>query len=58
MYKRFMLFGFSQYYPRGGLGDVVEEFDTQEEADTYKCSHYDTYELFDREIGNVIWSKD
>jgi len=59
MYKRFILFGFFQYYPRGGLGDVAKDFDTQEEANIYitKCSYYDTYELFDRETGKIIWRK-
>ena len=28
MNKRFMVFAYSQYYPTGGLGDVVGSFDT------------------------------
>lgn len=30
--KRFWLFAFDSYYPAGGLGDMVGEYDTLEEA--------------------------
>lgn len=30
--KKYLLFAFGQYYPRGGLRDLVGSFDTLEEA--------------------------
>ncbi len=30
--KRFLLFGYVAYYPCGGSGDVIDSFDTIEEA--------------------------
>ena len=30
--KRFMIFAYSSYYPSGGLEDVINSFDTLEEA--------------------------
>jgi hypothetical protein len=31
-YKRFMVFSFPEYYPRGGLGDVRMSYDSLDEA--------------------------
>jgi len=30
--KRFLVFAYEQYYPRGGWGDFVGDFDTLEEV--------------------------
>lgn len=34
-YKRYWVFGFSEYYPSGGMQDFVGSFDTVEEAREY-----------------------
>jgi len=31
-FKRFLLFGIDQYYPSGGFGDFVADFDDKDEA--------------------------
>ncbi len=61
-HKQFLLFSFPEFYPSGGLGDITEEFDTEQaarayiEKNLYNLSEY-AY-LFDCQTRNVIWSKD
>lgn len=33
--KAFLVFSYYTYYPSGGLGDVMGDFDTLEEAQTF-----------------------
>lgn len=57
-YKRFLLFSFADYYPSGGLGDLIGEYDTAEEslvgASEKSLSEY-AY-IFDCEERRIIWS--
>lgn len=55
--KRFLVFGYFQYYPSGGLGDVDETFDTNEEAVAYaKTVAYDFVEVWDRIADETTYS--
>lgn len=60
--KRFLVFGFDNYYPSGGIGDLQGEFDTLEEAvalteakSKYRPSafQWENYELVDTQEGTV-----
>lgn len=49
--KKFIVFAFSQYYPAGGMDDVVGSFDYFEDAEAliqkYKDEdYYDHYQIF------------
>ena len=47
-HKRFLLFAYDTYYPNGGICDLIESFDTIDEAVEFKSKEYrDYYELFD-----------
>jgi hypothetical protein len=59
--KRFMVFSFPEYYPSGGLSDVIGDYDTIEEAkeaiekgDIFISS--DFCYVFDREIGEQVFN--
>lgn len=59
-YKRFLLFSYSEYYPGGGLGDVVLEFETLEDfnkwlPDTIPSEHAYLFDCVDRKI---VWDMD
>lgn len=62
-HKRYLLFAWDCYYPRGGLDDVKATFDTLQEAldfamhDRYCLTCY-ALELYDREAGDVIECKE
>lgn len=48
--KRYLLFGYSQYYPGGGSGDVIESFDSMDEVKSYlklSSTKQDFYEVLD-----------
>lgn len=50
--KRYMLFGYNNYYPGGGLSDLVGTYATPDDALLYinsLNSKDDNYELFDLE---------
>jgi hypothetical protein len=58
--KRFMLFSFPEYYPSGGIGDVLKDFDSLEEAkeflerpDIHISS--DSCYVFDRIEGRIVY---
>lgn len=38
--KRYLLFAYDQYYPRGGWGDFKDSFDSLEEAFAYGLHKY------------------
>lgn len=56
--KRYMLFGFDGYYPRGGVNDLLGIFDSTEEMDKHFIAEYikegyvrryDNFQVFDTE---------
>lgn len=54
-FKRFMVFGLDEFYPAGGLGDVVDSFDTIEEARARtKQEDHAIFEILDRETGEEV----
>jgi len=56
--KQYLLFGFDQYYPRGGWSDLLGSFDTLEEAKgaVGKQGRWDYYQIVDIQTGYVVWS--
>jgi hypothetical protein len=53
--KRFLVFAYDGYYPTGGWGDFVKDFNTEEEAlEEAKKTKNDIIEIVDTEIGKVI----
>lgn len=56
--KKFILFCWSTYYPKGGLNDLVGSFDTTEEAEVFaKQNKRDEWQLVDRDSWKIIWTK-
>lgn len=56
--KRYLVFGFCQYYPAGGLGDVSESFDSPAEAIEWaKDLTYDYVVVWDRIDDETLWEK-
>ncbi len=53
-YKRYMIFEYIQYYPSGGLCDVVRDFDTLNEILDYSDYDETSMEIFDRIEGVTI----
>lgn len=54
--KRYFVFGYYKYYPRGGMNDFLANFETEEEANNYVSDKrkstaidydYDYYEVVD-----------
>ena len=48
--KQYILFAFWNYYPSGGMDDMIDSFDTLQEAeDRIKelKDHYEDYQIFD-----------
>ena len=55
IFNRYMVFAYSDFYPAGGLSDVVDSFDNIEDAE--KCfaeCGCDYAIIFDRETGVII----
>ena len=57
--KRYWLFQFDEYYPRGGINDFVESFDSIQDA--LECSKKvknefggESYHIFDSEKNEII----
>ena len=56
-YKRFIVYAFDCYYPSGFLGDIVDSFDSLEEAITAaKKTRYDYQGVFDCDERQQVWS--
>ena len=54
-YKKYIVFGFDNYYPSGGLSDIVRSHDSIEEARAEtKNGDYDSYEIVDRDTWEVV----
>jgi hypothetical protein len=48
--KQYILFAFHHFYPQGGMEDMIDSFDTLQEAeDRIKelRDHYEEYQIFD-----------
>jgi len=55
--KQYILFAFWNYYPQGGMEDMIDSFDTLQEAeDRIKelREHYEEYQIFDTVTRSVI----
>jgi hypothetical protein len=53
--KRYLLFAYDRYYPGGGLGDLVDSYNTIEEAVVAaKGDKSDYKEIYDRIEGVMI----
>lgn len=53
--KRFLVFACDQYYPNGGMADMVASFDTLEEAlDCVRNDGHDWQDIYDRMKGISI----
>lgn len=56
-YKRFIAYAFDCYYPSGFLGDIVDSFDTLEEAiSCVEKTRYDYQGVFDCDERKVVWT--
>lgn len=54
--KRYYVFGYKQYYPNGGIEDIVATFDNKKEAIKYAKKSTDNYvHILDRILG--LWLK-
>lgn len=56
---RFLIFGYDEYYPQGGMTDLVDSVDNIEEAIDYVTKHIsnrtrDYYEVYDRVEGKEV----
>mgnify|MGYP001161531519 CR=1 FL=1 len=48
--KQYILFAFWNYYPSGGMDDMIDSFDTLQEAEgriKELRDHYEEYQIFD-----------
>lgn len=52
--KRYLLFLFDSYYPSGGWNDFASSHDTIVEALQEDRSHWDHYQVVDKETGEII----
>lgn len=61
--KRYIIFGYDQYYPMGGWSDKIGEFDNLEEAKYFQeksynrsegFQYYDQIDIVDLFDGNVV----
>jgi hypothetical protein len=58
--KKYVVFAYDEYYPGGGMTDLVGSFDDLDEAKGVKCSlgdDYDYIEVVDRDTWEVVWAK-
>ncbi len=59
--KRYLLFSFPDYYPGGGLSDVIGACDTIEEIHEYikyyKNLSSDNVYIWDKESGKIVWKR-
>ena len=57
MYKKYILFQYDKFYPRGGLMDIIGSFDTIEEAKEFaKKDRTDYTVILDRDTWQIAWS--
>ena len=58
-HKRYLVFEYDKYYPRGGFGDLFGSYETIEEAEKAIEDHKekggsDFYEIYDRLTGTIV----
>jgi len=54
-YKEYIVFGIDEYYPHGGLSDIIGDFDALEEAiDFAKKCGYDYKEIVNRDTWEFV----
>lgn len=56
--KRYFLFTYEQFYPRGGMKDFDKDFDSVKEAEEYvKLIHYAmcNHHVADMTTGKIVW---
>ena len=58
--KRYLVFGFDDYYPNGGLGDTRDSFDDLDIAIEFTINNIDSdYRyIYDRIEGMLVWDYD
>ena len=59
--KQYILFAFWNYYPSGGMDDMIDSFDTLQEAeDRIKelRDHYEEYQIFDTLSKRIMKQRD
>ena len=52
-----MLFGFDKYYPKGGMDDFVNSFDTFDESLNFvklDLFEYDIFQIYDLEYKKIL----
>jgi len=57
-YKRFLVFGYDNYYPAGGSNDVVVSTDTLDEAEDFirQMTHgFDYFDILDMETRKWVY---
>lgn len=57
-FNRFLVFRHMNYYPSGGLGDVLDSFDSLEDAEKFATDVYgDDVYIYDR-VFDVVWEQE
>lgn len=53
-----LLFGFYDYYPRGGMDDLIDKFESYEDIENYFKTEiyfkYDNYQVYDTITGSSM----
>lgn len=52
--KRFIVFDYPDYYPAGGVNDFVGDFETEEDAKTFKNSSSGYRDIIDTQDGTCL----
>jgi hypothetical protein len=55
--KQYILFAFWNHYPQGGMDDMIDSFDTLQEAEERikeLREHYEEYQIFDTLSKRII----
>lgn len=54
-HKRYLCFGYDDYYPFGGFNDFIDSFDTLSQCvDCIKQSDYENHQVYDRIDGKQM----
>ncbi len=62
--KKYILFAYLNYYPSGGLSDIVGDFDTLEEAKEEivrlkgKFCPHDNFDIVDRDTWDYVYCEE
>ena len=56
--KKYIIFGYDDYYPGGGLNDIIWQKDSLEEAIKFaKRERYSNIQIVDRDTWEIAWEK-